>query len=414
MEAARLAELHLACTESRIDADLDRGRHAELVAELDALVARHPLREGLRARQLLALYRSGRQSEALSSYQAFRTQLADELGLEPSAALKEIERQILRHDSGLDLDAPAPAPQSSGPEVRYVASGDLSIAYQVVGTGPVDLVFVQGWVCSFQPGWERPQIASFYNGLASIGRLILFDKRGTGLSDRMSGTAALEERMDDVRAVMDAAGSERAILVGVSEGGPMVTLFAATYPERTAGIVLLGSFARRKWAPDYPIGLRPEDAWWRDSSPQAWGLPMAKRFVDERAPSASRRRGHLPLVRLVSHARSEPGSGRPALPDEQGDRRAARPAVHPRADSRALPARRVPPRPHPVHGRADPRRAHRRPRRSRPPAVGGGPARRPRRRSSSSSHSSTRSPSPTACSRPCSWSRPTAPRRHAT
>ena len=285
VEAARLAELQLACTESRIDADLDRGRHAELVAELDALVARHPLREGLRARQLLALYRSGRQSEALSSYQAFRTQLADELGLEPSAALKEIERQILRHDSGLDLDAPAPAPQSSGPEVRYVASGDLSIAYQVVGTGPVDLVFVQGWVCSFQPGWERPQIASFYDGLASIGRLILFDKRGTGLSDRMSETAALEERMDDVRAVMDAAGSERAIVVGVSEGGPMVTLFAATYPERTAGIVLLGSYARRKWAPDYPIGLRPEDAWWRDSTPQAWGLPMAKRFVDERAPS---------------------------------------------------------------------------------------------------------------------------------
>ena len=135
VEAARLAELHLACIEARIDADLDRGRHTELVAELDALVARHPLREGLRARQLLALYRSGRQSEALSSYQAFRTQLAEELGLEPSAELKEIERQILRHDSHLDLEAPAPSPHSSVPEVQYVTSGDISIAYQVLGDG---------------------------------------------------------------------------------------------------------------------------------------------------------------------------------------------------------------------------------------------------------------------------------------
>src|SRR6185436_20467165 len=101
----------------------------------------HPLREGLRARQLLALYRSGRRSEALTSYQAFRTQLAEELGLEPSTELKEIERQILRHDSHLDLEAPAPAARSSAPEVQYVTSGDISIAYQVLGDGPVDLVF---------------------------------------------------------------------------------------------------------------------------------------------------------------------------------------------------------------------------------------------------------------------------------
>ena len=91
--------------------------------------------------------------------------------------------------------------------------------------------------------------------------------------------------MDDVRAVMDAVGSRRAVLLGISEGGPMVTLFAATYPERTAGIVLMGSFARRLWAPDYPIGMRPEDAWWLDPSPETWGLPMARRFIDERAPS---------------------------------------------------------------------------------------------------------------------------------
>jgi DNA-binding SARP family transcriptional activator/pimeloyl-ACP methyl ester carboxylesterase len=285
-EAARLAELHLACVEARIDANLDRGRHAELVAELELLVGQHPLREGLRAQQLLALYRAGRQSEALAAYHAFRTQLADELGLEPSARLRDLERRILRQDPELDLPSSPPLPSSAAsPEVRYVTSGDVSIAYQVVGDGPVDVVLVHGWVCSFQPGWERPQIASFYRRLAAAGRLIHFDKRGTGLSDRVSGIAALEERMDDVRAVVDAVGSRRAVLLGISEGGPMVTLFAATYPERTAGIVLMGSYARRLWAPDYPIGTRREDMWWNAPDPEAWGLPMARRFLGERAPS---------------------------------------------------------------------------------------------------------------------------------
>src|SRR5262245_55979713 len=285
-EAARLAELYLACVEARLAADLDRGRHAEPVAELEPLVARHPLREGLRAQQMLALYRSGRQSEALAAYHAFRTHLGAELGLEPSAPLRELERRILRQDADLDLVTAAPPPPAvAAADVQYVTSGDISIAYQVVGAGPVDLVLVHGSVCSFQPGWERRQIASFYTRLAAIGRLIQFDKRGTGLSDRMSGIAALEERMDDVRAVMDAVDSRRAVLLGISEGGPMVTLFAATYPQRTAGIVLMGAFARRLWAPDYPIGTRPEDTWWGAPDVEAWGLPMARRFVDERAPS---------------------------------------------------------------------------------------------------------------------------------
>jgi pimeloyl-ACP methyl ester carboxylesterase len=290
-ERARLEELHVACQEARVDADLERGRHAELVAELEVLVARHPLREGLRAQQLVALYRSGRQSEALAAYHAFRDLLADELGLEPSARLKDLERRILRQDEDLDLArAPAPAPPVPAPaaaahEVRFVTSGGVSIAYQVLGEGALDLVLVHGSVCTFQPGWERPQIARFYERLASIGRLIQFDKRGTGLSDRVPGIAPLEERMDDVRAVMDAAGSEQAVLVGISEGGPMVMLFAATYPERTAGIVLIGAFARRAWAADYPIGQRPEDAWWTRPWEGGWNLPTARRFVDDRAPS---------------------------------------------------------------------------------------------------------------------------------
>jgi pimeloyl-ACP methyl ester carboxylesterase len=161
-----------------------------------------------------------------------------------------------------------------------MTSGDVSIAYQVVGEGSVDLVLVHGWVCSFYPGWERPQIAHFYERLARMGRLVLFDKRGTGLSDRISGIAPLEERMDDLRAVLDAVGSERTVILGVSEGGPMAALFAATYPGRTAALVAMGSFARRLKAPDYPV-----DVPLLSFAPEEWGLPAARSFVEERAPS---------------------------------------------------------------------------------------------------------------------------------
>jgi DNA-binding SARP family transcriptional activator/pimeloyl-ACP methyl ester carboxylesterase len=282
-EASRLAELHLACTEARIAADLDLGRHAELVAELEPLLTRHPLREGLRAQQLLALYRSGRQSDALAAYRRFRDLLADELGLEPSPRLKELERRILRHDATLDYQPVVRT--AAAPGVRYVRNGEVSIAYQTIGDGPLDLVLVHGWVSSFQPGWERPSLARFYRRLAHMGRLIMFDKRGVGLSDRVANVVSLEERMDDVRAVMDAVGSERALVLGISEGGPMAALFAATYPGRTQGLVLMGAYARRLWAPDYTIGRRAEEIWSSNVAPEDWGLPAARRFVDERAPS---------------------------------------------------------------------------------------------------------------------------------
>ena len=124
------------------------------------------------------------------------------------------------------------------PETRYARSSDLRIAYQVVGAGPVDVVFVPGFVSNIDLFWEMPEWANFFSRLAAFSRLILFDKRGTGLSDRIAGVANLEERMDDVRAVMDAAGSQRAALFGASEGGPMSLLFAATYPQ--AEIFLMG------------------------------------------------------------------------------------------------------------------------------------------------------------------------------
>jgi pimeloyl-ACP methyl ester carboxylesterase len=143
---------------------------------------------------------------------------------------------------------------TSAPATKYAKSGDVHIAYQVVGDGPNDLVMVPGWVSHVEYAWEEPSFSHFLKRLASFSRLILLDRRGTGLSDRVADLPTLEQRMDDVRAVMDAAGSERAAVFGISEGGPMCLTFAATYPERTSALLVYGSFARLARAPDYLIG----------------------------------------------------------------------------------------------------------------------------------------------------------------
>jgi len=160
------------------------------------------------------------------------------------------------------------------PETKFTQNGEISIAYQVVGNGPLDLVIVPGFVSHLEQAWEDPSYSRFLMQLASFSRLILFDKRGTGLSDRIGGIPTLEERMDDVRAVMDSVDSQQAALFGISEGGPMSVLFAATYPERATALVLYGSIAKGSWAPDYPWGGDIEDegtkAWlegWRTE----WG-----------------------------------------------------------------------------------------------------------------------------------------------
>jgi pimeloyl-ACP methyl ester carboxylesterase/DNA-binding CsgD family transcriptional regulator/class 3 adenylate cyclase len=141
---------------------------------------------------------------------------------------------------------------------RYARSGDVNIAYQVVGDGPVDLVLVLGWVSHLTYVWELPQLPAFLKRLASFSRLILFDKRGCGMSDRVHPLPTLEQRMDDVRAVLDAVGSERAALFGISEGGVMSALFAATYPERTAGLIIDGSYPSALARPGYPWGRSRE------------------------------------------------------------------------------------------------------------------------------------------------------------
>jgi class 3 adenylate cyclase len=144
------------------------------------------------------------------------------------------------------------------PETRYAKSGDVHIAYQVTGEGPRDLVFVSSWISQIEQLWELPSAARFLGRLASFSRLILFDKRGSGLSDRVQGSPSIDERMDDIRAVMDAVGSERAALFGTSEGGVLGCVFAATYPERTTALVLAGCMPRCAAAADYPWGWSPD------------------------------------------------------------------------------------------------------------------------------------------------------------
>jgi class 3 adenylate cyclase/alpha-beta hydrolase superfamily lysophospholipase len=169
------------------------------------------------------------------------------------------------------------------PATRYAKSNDIHIAYQVVGDGPIDLVWAPGYISHVESAWDEPSHAGFIRRLATFSRVIRFDKRGTGLSDRSVAVPTLEERMDDVRAVMDAVGCERAALFGENDGGPMCVLFAASYPERTLALALYATFARHVAAPDYPWPLQREE---RERNVrriiQQWGEPV---LLEIMAPS---------------------------------------------------------------------------------------------------------------------------------
>lgn len=193
---------------------------------------------------------------------------AEQEAAEPEAAKRSLD------DSPIELT-----------DVRYTRSGDVNIAWQAVGDGPIDMVFVMGWVSHLEWFWKDPAFAAFLKRLASFSRVILFDKRGTGLSDRVpvGELPTLETRMDDVRAVMVAAKSERAVLCGISEGGPLCALFAATYPQKTIAITMMGSYARRMWADDYPWGpTEAQRELFFEEIANNWGGPLG---IEDRAPS---------------------------------------------------------------------------------------------------------------------------------
>jgi len=286
-EVHRLHELRLTAIEARVDTELVLGAHSALIPELEALVDSHPLREGLRGQLMTALYRSGRQAEALRVYQRTRHVLGEELGIEPSPELRRIEDQILMQDATLDLPSSAEH-HPFVPKVRYAETSDgVKIAHYAIGSGDVDIVYVPGWVSNIETVWEHPLPARFLRRLASMGRLICFDKRGTGLSDRVpiDELPDLEKRTDDVRTVLDAVGSERAVVFGVSEGGLMAALFAATRPERTAGLILYGSYAARKPSAEYPWAPSAEARnRWLSFIEREWGSEVDLRSF---APSMS-------------------------------------------------------------------------------------------------------------------------------
>jgi class 3 adenylate cyclase len=201
------------------------------------------------------------------------------------------------------------------PETRYAETADgVSIAYQVVGDGPVDLVWIPGFVSHIEFAWTHPPLARLYRRIASFCRLILFDKRGTGMSDRVAPAyyPDFETRMIDVQAVMDAAGSERAVILGLSEGGPMAMLFAATYPERTVALVAYGETPRYAWAPDFPWGETDEQMEAVIADDRArWGTnPWAAEALRSwAAPSLAGDEREVAFLATIARLGASPGAG---------------------------------------------------------------------------------------------------------
>lgn len=288
-EIARLEELRLSVVEGRCAALLEVGAHDAAMVDLEVYVRANPLREHGCELLALALYRAGRQAEALGLLRVTRGRLAEELGIDPGPALQRLEHDILTHARVLDWQSAAAPPARATittraipekppsmtvppPKTRYAKRGGVSIAYQVVGEGPLDLVFTPGFVSNVDHWWEIPNSVRFIERLASFSRLIIWDKRGTGLSDPSARVPTLEERVDDLGAVLDSTGSERAVLFGVSEGGPMNLLFAATHPERTAALVLYGTSPKFYAGRDWPWGWQPEEVkGWLEEIDDCWG-----------------------------------------------------------------------------------------------------------------------------------------------
>jgi DNA-binding SARP family transcriptional activator/pimeloyl-ACP methyl ester carboxylesterase len=274
-EAGRLEELRLAALESRAEALLECGRLGELIAELETLTAANPLRERLWSAWILALYRAGRQADALRAYRDLRSILVDQLAIEPGPLLQDLHGRILRQDPALDSwPGQRRAGRAAPPQTRYAQAPDgVHVAYQVLGDGERDIVFVPGLMSHLDLVWEDPGTAGFFRRLSTLGRLILFDKRDTGLSDRAVGDSSMDERMTDVHTVMRAAGSARAVLFGYSEGAPMSILFAAAYPRRVTSLILGSAAARWLPAPGYPCGEQAQEMFdaMRDIAANRWG-----------------------------------------------------------------------------------------------------------------------------------------------
>jgi DNA-binding SARP family transcriptional activator/pimeloyl-ACP methyl ester carboxylesterase len=256
----------------------DRGEAAVAIPYARRRVNLDPTDEAAQ-RDLMRLYAlSGQKAAALRQYERCANVLEREMGLQPDPQTLETREAIRRGKL-----AQTPAPTDDLPETRYVLSGDLHIAYQVVGTGPIDLLFVPGFVSHLEQSWEEPALAGFFRQLARRTRLILFDKRGMGLSDRVGAPPTLADTASDMLAVMNAVGSRRAVVFGASEGGPACVAFTAQHPERVAGLVMYASMAKGTRTPDYRWALTSAqyDAWLAQLI-ASWGEAQALEYF---APS---------------------------------------------------------------------------------------------------------------------------------
>jgi DNA-binding SARP family transcriptional activator/pimeloyl-ACP methyl ester carboxylesterase len=240
---------------------------ASCVRAATRLLTMEPLREDIHRALMRALAAQGRINLALRQYENCRGVLQRELNLQPEPETRSLydelrarrmapQAQSRTASPAAPAGASPPTPTHAGERrqasTHYAKSAGINIAYQVTGDGPIDLIYVPGWVSNLDLAWSSPRLSHVLHRLGTFSRLVRMDKRGTGLSDRSVGLPTLEERMEDMRAVLDAVGSKRTVLFGSSEGGPMCMLFAATYPERTAALVLNGTYARGRWSKDYP------------------------------------------------------------------------------------------------------------------------------------------------------------------
>lgn len=294
--AARLENLRLVAEEDLLEVGLALGRDAEVVDRSDALVTAHPYRERLWRSRIVALYRGGQAAAALDAYQGLRSTLIDELGVDPSPPLQELELAILRHDPALLLvESSDREPDTDGalarreprlepvtvPPIRYATAADgTHVAYQVVGDGPIDVLVSQSYVWQCEVGWEHEPATRLWRALAERYRVLLYDKRGQGLSDR-SRLDSLAQRALDVSAVLDAAGSDRAVALGNSDGS-FVTGAAAAVDSRPVGYISV-SGGLSMWTPDRPWAPDREAflAWARWLSSR-WGTGRSLRVL---APS---------------------------------------------------------------------------------------------------------------------------------
>lgn len=234
-------------------------------------LALDPLREDVH-RQLMQLYDwAGQRSAALRQFEVCRQILESELGIEPESKTIHLYETIRLGDHQT-----LPVVEYTPPETHYAQSGDHHIAYQIYGNGPVDLVWIAGFVTHLEVAWQEPALVEFRNHLASFSRLILFDKRGRGLSDRTARPPDVEEMVEDTLSVMDAANVQQAVILGSSEGGAVAASFGATHPERTRALILYGAFIKGARSDDFPWA--PPDAFWEEWSDQmlhTWGQPQA-------------------------------------------------------------------------------------------------------------------------------------------